>query len=136
MKKLILLACSLIALQTALYLSSCDFDELPPLADAALCDSLSVTYDNSVKKIIDESCAYSGCHVSGGTGFGIYTEYDGDLLDALNTGTFQKWVIDNKDDPVQGMPPDQSAYPESLKDDLTEEELQIIKCWLRDGYPE
>ena len=107
------------------FLSSCNFDELPPLADAALCDSLGVTYNNSVKEIIDGSCAYSGCHVSGGLGFGIYTDYNGDLLDALNSGSFQKWVIDQKDDPVQGMPPDQSAYPESLKDDLTEEELQI-----------
>jgi len=99
------------------------------------CDE-SVTYNTVIKPIIDESCAYSGCH-DGGAGIGPadYTRYDG-MLRHLNSGSFRSRTIDQKDSPSIGMPPDMSVYVESLKDDLSEEELEMITCWLDNGFPE
>ncbi len=100
------------------------------------CEGLSPTYDTTVKTIIDNSCAYSGCH-DGNTGIGPgdYTTYAG-LQTIINNGKFKTRVVDDRADATIGMPPDASVYPVSMKDDLTESELNIIECWISDGYPE
>ena len=112
---------------------NCSRDQLPE--SMVECDD-TVTYENVIKPIIDESCAYSGCH-DGGAGIGPadYTRYDG-MLRHLNSGSFRSRTLDQKDSPSIGMPPDQSVYVESLKDDLTDEELEMITCWLDNGFPE
>ncbi len=116
-------------------LLACTNDVLPPPETPEFCVDTSPSYDTNVKAIIDESCAYSGCHDgAGGTGPGNYKSYNG-LLSILDNGSFRSRVLDQKNDPVQGMPPNNDVYPESQKDDLTEEELQIIECWLNEGYP-
>ena len=120
---------------------ACTNDELPPSETPEFCmDIPTPTYDVDVKGIMDASCSYIGCHVGGGIGPGHYDHYDG-LKTYLETGdnltTFKSRVVgDLKDDPISGMPPNQSVYPESKKDDLTPEELEIIECWLDAGYPE
>lgn len=113
---------------------SCTNDVLPEPEIQAQCDTMMVTYDAVVKDIIDNSCAYSGCHSPGGIGVGNYNSYDG-LLPVLDNGLLESRVVTQKDDPALGMPPNSSVYPESIKDDLTEEELLIIQCWLLAGYP-
>ncbi|RMF21163.1 MAG: hypothetical protein D6765_15900 [Bacteroidetes bacterium] len=115
---------------------ACTADELPPPPPPAECDTLQVTYVNFVKPIIDESCAYAGCHDGlGGIGPGDYTTYDG-MLPVLNGGQFKDRVFDRRDDPVVGMPPDKSVYPESQKDNLTSGELDLLRCWMEAGFPE
>lgn len=115
---------------------ACDNVELPPPETPAFCDNLDEPfYNTNVKQIIDESCAYAGCHINGGIGPGNYSTYSGMLTD-LQSGSFRARVIDQIDNPAIGMPPDQSVYTESIKDDLTQEELEIIQCWLDAGFPE
>ncbi len=136
MKRLSLLLSPWLLLAGLMNFNACTADELPPPPPPAECDTLQVTYVNYAKPIIDESCAYTGCHDGlGGIGPGDYTTYDG-LLPVLNGGQFKNRVFDRRDDPVIGMPPDKSVYPESLKDDLTSSELDLLRCWMEAGFPE
>ncbi len=36
-----------------------------------------VSYDNGIKEIIDETCAYSGCHNGAGSAPGDYRSFEG-----------------------------------------------------------
>ena len=120
----------------SLCLSSCTNDVLPPPDKPGFCDSIMASYNTNVKAIIDESCAYSGCHDgSGGIGPGNYSSYSG-ILPVLESTSFRNRVLVQKDDVGLGMPPNASVYTQSKKDDLTEAELQIIECWLNAGHPE
>ena len=89
------------------------------------------TYENSVKAIIDNSCAYTGCHVSGNPG--DYTNYIG-LNRVVTSGAFESRVFTQKDDPFIGMPP--SYAPNGRPTDLTAEELDLLRCWIDSGSPE
>lgn len=98
-------------------------------------DSCKTTYSDEVKSIIDNSCAYSGCH-SGSTasawvpeGSKDYTTYEG-MLDNLNNGKFAERVLELKD-----MPPAPNFIPEGKPTELTASELDIINCWVENGYP-
>lgn len=114
--------------------NSCSRDELAENTD--ICDD-QMTYDNTMRPIIDESCAYSGCHDgAAGIGPGNYTIFGADLERDLSNGLIRSRVVDQKDNGIIGMPPDQTAYEESLKDDLTTEELDQFICWLDNGFPE
>ncbi len=125
------------ALQLIFFATACTNDELPPPTNPAYCDTISITtYEQGVKEIIDNSCAYSGCHDgSGGIGPGNYTDYNG-ILPYLNSGSILERVVNQKDDPSLGMPPNASVYLESKQDDLTQEQFEIIQCWLLQGFPE
>ena len=89
-----------------------------------------------------ESCAYFGCHVDNGvspaTNFHSYEGLSNYLLLADNMAEFRSRVLEDlKDNTILGMPPDLSpTYPNSMKDNLTQEELEIIECWLDAGFPE
>jgi len=105
------------------------------------CDDQITRYESEdpevaeVKSIIDQTCSYSGCHDgAGGIGPGDYTTYEGMLRD-LESGSFANRVIDMKDNPSRGMPPDASVYPQTLQDDLSPTQLEIITCWLQEGFP-
>ena len=111
----------------------CTSDELPP---AEACDTVMPTYDTTVKEIIDQTCSYSGCHDgSGGIGPGDYSTYNG-IVGTLQNGSFADRVITSIDNPSRGMPPDASVYPESQQDDLSEIQLEILTCWIQNGFPE
>lgn len=113
---------------------SCSRDQLIESTNECIDE---VTYAGIIKPIIDESCAYTGCHDGGaGIGPGNYTRYDEALLRDLTNGSFRNRVFELKDNPIQGMPPNKTAFEESLKDDLTNEELDLIECWLEGGFPE
>ena len=112
---------------------ACNSDVIEP---AEGCDLIETSYTTNVKPIIDQTCAYSGCHDgSGGIGPGNYTSYQG-MLSFLQNGSFANRVVTQKDNPSRGMPPNMSVYPQSQRDDLTEAELEIITCWLQEGFPE
>ncbi|MFK7807611.1 MAG: hypothetical protein AB8F74_07435 [Saprospiraceae bacterium] len=105
--------------------SSCTNDQLPEPVEAD-CPTV-ITYDVEIKPIIDNSCAYSGCHVSG-FGSGDFTNY-ASLEGLLTAGTFENRVIIERN-----MPP--SYAPDDKPKMLTDEELDLMKCWMEGGYPE
>ena len=96
--------------------------------------AVSATYNESVKLVIDNTCAYAGCH-NGSPGVpGNYMTYEGLRFD-LENGDFMERVVDLVDDPVIGMPPDR-AVNFGGPADLTPEEFELILCWIENGYPE
>ncbi len=110
-------------------MGSCTNDALPEPSEVP-CIEEGLTYEEDVRPIIEETCAYSGCHLGGAPG--VYNSYDG-LLQDLEDGSFRDRVITQREDPNVGMPPDYA--PADRPVDLTEEELTIISCWLEAGYP-
>jgi len=106
---------------------ACTYDNVD---EPEFCDTISATYDTNVKAIIDASCAYVGCHLDNAA-IGDFSTYAG-LASRLESGLIETRVIAQKDDPVMGMPPDYATGPK----DLTQEELDIITCWLETGHPE
>lgn len=118
---------------------SCNSDMVEPSGG---CESVQTRYDSvdpdvaTVKGIIDETCAYSGCHDgAGGIGPGNYFVYEG-LLRDLESGSFASRVLTQRDNPSLGMPPDKSVYPQSRQDSLSPIQLEIITCWLQEGFPQ
>lgn len=60
-----------------LTLSSCYKDNAEDMYPSANCDLTAVTYSNSVKPVIAQSCAISGCHIDAtATGIDLST-YEG-----------------------------------------------------------
>ena len=123
----ILITASLFAL---LLIGACTTDQLPE-PQMADCGMLSPTYSAEVKQIIDESCAYSGCHLDASPG--RFDSYSG-LLPDLEDNTFRQRVLIEKADPTTGRPPNYA--PSTRPQDLTEDQLMIIECWLDAGFPE
>lgn len=105
--------------------SSCTADELPR-PEVTSCDGIQTSYELNIKQIIDETCAYSGCHPE-------YSDYDG-LLPVLQDGSFRSRVITLRADANIGMPPNNA--PENRPKDLSAEQLNLIECWLTDDYPQ
>lgn len=120
------------------FIFSCAGDVVEP---AGGCDNLATEYESddpniaTVEDIINQTCAYSGCHDgSGGIGPGNYNTYEGMMRD-LESGSFASRVITQRDNPSLGMPPDKSVYPQSQQDSLSTTQLEIITCWLQEGFP-
>ena len=86
----------------------------------------AASYDMNIKVIIDTNCAYEGCHNGGFAAPGTYLDYDG-LTSDLDNGKFETRVVNNQD-----MPPSYALGPTSL----TQEELDLVICWLEEGFPE
>jgi hypothetical protein len=101
----------------ALGIISCrkDIGKLP-----AFCD-INGKFNPEIQTIIASKCAVSGCHVSGSP-FGNFSNYDG-IKTEVNKGTFENNVFIYK------------IMPPSVKEQLTAEELQKIKCWFDNGAP-
>ena len=112
---------------------ACTSDQIAEMPPPEFCDTLQVSYNLQVKEIIDANCAFSGCHVAGSAAPGNYSSY-GSMSPFLNEREFQKFVIDFRNDPDLGMPPNWDTNPGPK--DLTEEEFDIISCWVENGYPE
>lgn len=110
--------------------SSCTNDALPQPTEVVCGDMVDLTYEQDVRPIIEATCAYSGCHLGGAPG--VYNSYDG-LLQDLEDGSFRDRVVTQREDPNVGMPPNYA--PADRPEDLTEEELGIIRCWLEAGFP-
>lgn len=107
-----------------LFLWGCSSDKI---VDQPLeCDA-NVTYIGHIKPILDNSCAYSGCHVVSFSN-GDYTKYR-TLQNALLSGTFERWVLKDMD-----MPP--LNVPQGKPTELTIEEINLLKCWKENGYAE
>ncbi len=113
----------------AIAVVSCKHDPIIP-DPIPFCEQASPTYLDSIKAIVDLSCSYTGCH-SAGAGIGDFTTYNG-MLSRLDNGKIEERVIDMKDDATIGMPPSYASGPK----DLTDEQIELFKCWFESGYPE
>ena len=102
---------------------SCSKDKLPEMQNNC---TEEVTYQQ-IKPIIGNSCAYTGCHVSG-FAFGSHLSYV-TLEPQLDNGLFHKKVIAERSMPPSNAP---SGRPKSL----TIEEITLLACWAESGYPE
>ncbi len=131
--RLFMLIISLLSITLLLTETACTTDQLEEMPPLAFCDTLAVSYDLQVKAIIDTNCAFSGCHVSGTAAPGNYTSYSR-MAPFLTDREFRRFVIDLRNDPDLGMPPNWVTNPGPQ--DLTDEEFDIISCWVQAGYPE
>jgi len=77
-----------------------------------VCDGSSPTYDADIATIITQNCV--GCHSQ-------YNSYSG-LSNIISSGAFEREVLID-----QTMPSGSS---------LSEAQLNQIKCWVDNGYPE
>lgn len=121
----------LMGLTSLLY--TCVADELP---EPTVCPPGTATYDSNIRDIINESCAYAGCHDGNSPSVpGNFQSFSG-MASFMKDGTVRTRVIDLRDDPVQGMPPSRAAYPQSQKENLTDAEFELLQCWINSGFPE
>ncbi|MEL7123489.1 MAG: hypothetical protein AAFO07_28845 [Bacteroidota bacterium] len=107
------------------FLNSCTLDELRPTRETS-CDNIVTSYELNIRQIVDNTCAYSGCHPE-------YTDFQG-ILPVLDDGSFNSRVLRLAADPNLGMPPDYA--PANRPKDLSEEQINLITCWLENDYPE
>ena len=98
---------------------SCKQDKLPLPEVPTFCDSITATYTDSVKAIIDAKCSVAGCHLNTQNPIlNNYTQVFG------NSGRIAVRALDLKTMPPQGMP------------QLTDDEIKILTCWKEAGFPE
>lgn len=89
------------------------------------CENINPTYTNDAKTIIDNNCAFSGCHGQGAT-IGDFTTYSSmEARQVLNA----QGIVDrvNSTDPSTVMPPGNT---------LSQADKDILTCWANDNYPE
>lgn len=88
--------------------------------EAPVCDGSSPTYDANIKSIIDNNC--TSCH-DAGSGDGDYTTYAA-FSSHRSSGKFESSVLVKQD------------MPESGNNPLSQDQLNLIQCWVENGYPE
>lgn len=103
-------------------MSSCYYDNEEELYAeyyaSQTCDTVSVSYDATIRPIIESTCNTSGCHVAGGTGNGIFTNYAG-LKAKVDNGSLIDRVVDQRN-----MPPTTS---------LNDCQIKLISAWVSQG---
>ena len=119
----------LLLLASALHFTNCTTDKLPEPIPPTFCDTTITSYNLNIKPIIDNSCAYSGCHLDSAPG--NFSTYEGM---EIFFDVFQERVVSLKDDEEFGMPP--FYAPDGRPTDLTQEELDLMTCWIDAGFPE
>jgi len=85
------------------------------------CDGSHPTYNSQIKVIIEGNCNASGCH-NAGSSRGDFTTYTG-LSGVIASGAFKREVLTD-----QTMPKGSA--------NLSQKNLNLIQCWVNDGYPE
>lgn len=115
----------LVLMFSSIFLSSCGKDD----------DSCDATYNSNVRAIIENSCAYAGCHAGAEASMWVsesskdYTNFAG-MQANITDGSFVKRVLEQKN-----MPPD-DFIPEGRPTELTAEEIEILTCWQENNFPE
>ena len=80
------------------------------------------TYTADIKTIIDAKCALSGCH-DGSVPLPNFNKYP-ELKARVDNGKVKSFVFDLK------------IMPPSTATQLTDEEKELLQCWLDNGAPE
>lgn len=99
---------------------ACTRDVAPEIS----CEGVA-TYDLNIRMIIETNCSYPQCH-DGSISQGVYLNFEG-LQTDIDNGKFENEVITSST-----MPPPYASGPT----ELTQEELDLIICWIAEGYPE
>ncbi len=134
MKKLKIIQIALLLFGVLTFAACSDDDEEDnmddPMTMTDVCDDHVATYDGDVKEVINNSCAYSGCH-NADNDFGLadYSTFD-KLMAILDNDKFEERVLTAKN-----MPP-ASLVPEGRPAELTAEQLELLTCWKDAGFPE
>lgn len=123
----------LLVITTILIDLACVSDKLLEPELPKICATTTVSYNLQIKEIIDTYCAVVGCHRGGTTALGNYITYD-KMKPFLTHNEFKRFVIDLRNDPNLGMPPDWESNPGPK--DLTQEDFDLLSCWIASGYPE
>jgi len=107
-------------------LSACYYDRESDLYLQPACDTTTVTWSGVVKPIIDEHCAYVGCH-GGGTKSGDYdlTGYAG-VLEIAKSGALVGSIEHQSN--YTPMPYQTTPLPECL--------ISQIRIWVAKGAPQ
>lgn len=104
---------------------ACTSDRLDPIEAPEICDTLIPTFNEEMAFLVERTCAYANCHVSGFPS-GDYTTYESMLVHLDDGQVFNRVLA------IRDMPPNYADGPKKL----TEEELELFSCWLENGYPE
>lgn len=107
-----------------LFVSSCYYDnteELYPLP--AICDTVNITYTNTLKSIVDAQCATPDCHQSAYPSGYDFTTYEG-LQKVAKNGSLLAAITHTGDFP---MPKDANKL-----DDCT---IAKFRAWVNNGQP-
>lgn len=107
-------------------LAGCKHEPLEPVGDMLCPEPLSYAVD--ILPIIQASCNMGGCHA------GAYSNYEG-IQPKIASGAFMDRVFNRHGDPVLRMPPAKNIYPSAPYEELSEENLEILRCWVRQGFP-
>ncbi len=103
--------------------SGCDKESEKPTYD---CTTVSPTYTNQVKTILDSECATAGCHNAVSKKAGLdYSTYEEAKEGAMDNNFFGSiHHLDGYD-----------AMPEDAPK-LSDTQLQLLTCWVESGTPE
>jgi len=96
-------------------LVSCEKGKYSPI-----CNDSNPTYESHISFIVNSSCMGSSCH-NVGSKRGDFSVYDS-MKPSLEDGKFEYHVLTKQD-----MPRDKK---------LSEQDLNIIQCWMENEYPE
>lgn len=101
-------------------LNSCYKDNEESLYGNQNCDTQNVSYATHIQPIISATCATVGCHVQGGSGNGVFENYD-QLKSKVDNGSIRQRVLVQLD-----MPPSEP---------LSACQIKLIQQWLDSGAP-
>jgi uncharacterized membrane protein len=120
MKKMLrFLTASTIVLFAFYSFYACKQDKLPLPEVPTFCDSITASYNDTVKAIIDSKCSVAGCHLNTQSpNLNNFTQVFN------NSNRIAVRALDLKTMPPLGMP------------QLTEDEIKILTCWREAGFPE
>lgn len=116
MKKIIVLS-----FFSAVFFITCSRDKFVEVE--TIC-ATEVTYEKDIAPIIALTCSYAGCH--DGIAQSGYASYE-DLEPALDNNLFEAEVVTER-----SMPP---FYAVNGPTTLTEEQYNLMACWVEAGYP-
>ena len=92
----------LVSLLIVISLSACYYDNEEELYPNLDCTTKTISFSSDISPIINTKCATTGCHVQGGSGSGIFENYN-QIKAKVDNGSFRNRVIIQKD-----MPPSSS----------------------------
>lgn len=112
----------LLLYSSTIFFSGCYYDNEEELYEnyyaSQTCDTVAVSYDKTIRPIIESTCSITSCHVAGGTGNGIFGSYAG-VKEKVDNGSFRERVVN-----LQNMPPN---VP------LNSCQIKLIEAWLDQG---
>ncbi len=112
-----------VAMCLSLTFIACDDDEdtNEPPGGGDPCETIGRTLSMDVMPILDQTCAIPNCHVDGFIN-GDFTVFE-ELRIFADNGTLVSQITSG------AMPPSNTTGPT----EVTDEELEIIQCWIADG---